>query len=353
MEVDMSSELSSHKRVPEVVGIEITRACNLSCPHCYTAASRRPMPELSTRELCLALDQIRELGPVKAIGWTGGEPLLRDDLVKLVSHAYRHGEMRSGITTNGLLLDRVIARRLRDAGAYAIQISVDASTAEGFAKIRGARVEDFETVLEAMEAVREAGLQLHLAFVLGKETLADARSFIKFAEEHGAVGVRFCGFVPAGRGKRLDMIERFDFRNDQNELRAFILEAMGNTKLLVMFDPAFGPLPPDYDFHECVAGVQTMYLSSTGGVYPCTSLLSPEFEIGNIRQSSIEQIWSSPRMTEVSGFDRSQVEGECSHCDRLKECHGGCRGVALARSGRFSASLPGCLYPGPLAVAGR
>ena len=347
----MNSQSPNLERRPEIVGIEITRVCNLNCPHCYTAAGRRPMTELSTKEVSLVLDQLADLGPARAIGWTGGEPLLRDDLVKLVSHAYRNGGMRSGVTTNGLLLDRVLARRLRDAGAYAIQISVDASTAEGFAKIRGARIEEFEVVLEAMEAVREAGLQLHLAFVLGKETLEDARNFIKLAEERGAVGVRFCGFVPSGRGKRRDMIERFEFGTDLSDLRTFITEAMANTRLMVMFDPAFGPLPPDYGFHECVAGMQTMYVSSTGGVYPCTSLISPRFEIGNVKEKTLAEIWSSPRMTEVADFDRSHIEGECSHCDRSKECHGGCRGIALARAGNFSAALPGCLYPGAPALA--
>lgn len=340
--MELRQQNSGHR--PEIVGIEITRACNLSCSHCFTAAGRRPGSELSTDELRNLIDQLAELGPARAIGWTGGEPLLRADLVDLVAYAFERGKMRSGITTNGLLLDDDLARRLRDSGAYAIQISVDGSTAEGYVRMRGGKTEDFAKILGAMEAVRKAGLQLHLAMLLGKETLGDARDFLKLAAKQGADGVRFCGFVPSGRGKRDAVRERLDFGASVTELREFIAEVVLVEKPMIMFDPAFGPLPPDYRFHECVAGKRTMYIASTGAVYPCTSLISPRFEIGNIRQRSLAKIWHDPRMTEIADFDCNALEGRCHNCDQRSECHGGCRGIAYALTGDLAASSPRCLY---------
>ncbi len=340
----MTAEPRQTQRRPDIVGIEITRACNLTCSHCYTAAGRRPAKELSTDELRNLIDQLCELGPARAIGWTGGEPLLRHDLVELMDYAYRKGKIRSGVTTNGLLLDGDLAKRFRDAGAYAIQISIDGSNAENFARMRNAEKTDFATILNAMDGVKKAGLQLHLAMLLGKETLDDARDFLKLAVEHEADGVRFCGFVPAGRGHRDSVRERFEFGEQLGELHQFIAEAAVLEKPMVMFDPAFGPLPPDYQFHECVAGVQTMYVASTGAVYPCTSLISPRFEVGNIRNRTLTEIWNHPKMTEVANFDCSTIHGKCSDCDHISNCHGGCRGIAYTNNLDVCSSIPNCLY---------
>ncbi len=348
----MKSEADHSIRRPEIVGIEITRACNLHCAHCFTAAGRRPARELSTVELRNVIDQLADLGPVRAIGWTGGEPLLRADLVELVAYAYQRSKMRSGITTNGLLLESDLAKRLRDSGAYAIQISVDGSTADRFAQIRGGRIEDFATILKAMESVRRAGMQLHLAMLLGKETLADARDFLRLAADCGADGVRFCGFVPAGRGQHDAVRERFEFADNLKELREFIAEAVALPKPLIMFDPAFGPLPPDYRFHECVAGKQTMYLAANGAVYPCTSLIAPRFEIGNVRSRSLSDMWHDRRMTEIADFDCGGLKGHCNICEHLSACHSGCRGIAYANTGDITASCPSCLYHNEVATLG-
>lgn len=347
----MKSAMRQSERRPEIVGIEITRACNLTCSHCFTAAGRRPAHELNTGELRNLIDQFTELGPARAIGWTGGEPLLRADLVELVDYAYQRGKTRSGITTNGLLLDDDLAQRLRDSGAYAIQISVDGSTAERFAHMRNAKIENFATILNAMDAVKRAGLQLHLAMLLGQETLSDARNFLRLAAERGADGVRFCGFVPAGRGQRDSVRDRLEFTENLNDLHEFIGEAAFLQKPMVMFDPAFGPLPPDYQFHECVAGKQTMYIASTGAVYPCTSLIAPRFEVGNVRERSLSDIWLDPRMTEIADFDYGTIAGRCSTCDHLSECHGGCRGIAYANTGNLTASPLRCLYQDKVALA--
>lgn len=335
---------SQQTRHLELVGIEVTRVCNLRCPHCFSAATRRPRNELDTSLLKNLLDQIIELGPPRAIGWTGGEPLLCEDLAELIEYAYRKARVRSGITTNGLLLDSNLAKRLADAGTYAVQISVDGSTAERFAMIRAADPVEFELVLRGMDAVKESGMQLHLAMILGKPTLHDARPFIEFAAAHGAAGVRFCGFVPAGRGRNEKMRKQWELGSDSHELLEFIEFASSITKPAIMFDPGFGPLPPDFEFHECTAGTEMMYISSTGAVYPCTSLIDSRFEIGNVHNRSLESIWNDPRMTEIANYDMSKVEGDCRSCTKLPGCHAGCRGVAYAYSGHVNAACPNCLF---------
>jgi len=328
----------------KLAGWEITRRCNLSCPHCYTAASRGRAPELATAECRRVVDELSALG-TEVIGWTGGEPLLRDDLEEITAYARDRGGIRSGVTTNGLLLDERRARSLRDAGVLSVQISLDGSTAERNRRMRGAAPEEFDRILGAVRISKRAGFRLHLAMVLGAENLDDAPAFLRLAREEGVDSVRFCGFVPAGRGRRREIVRRLGFDGDLGRLRAFAESALAAVSPSVLFDPAFGPLPPDWNFHECMAGVQTLYISSKGDVYPCTSLLHRRFVVGNLRDRPLEDLWDDPKMTFVASLPWENLAPACRECPHFPGCHGACRGITFAHTGDLHAAFPVCLRP--------
>jgi radical SAM protein with 4Fe4S-binding SPASM domain len=327
---------------PKMVALEATRQCNLSCPHCYSAATNRPVNELTTAEYLQIIDQLADLGSEWA-GWTGGEPLLRTDLEELVGHASKRGFSRQGITTNGILLNETRAKALKDAGMTSVQISIDGSTAEKNREMRRATLEDFETVLQAIRICHSVGLQVDLAMLLGRATLEDAEPFLELANREKVTHVRFCGFVPSGRGKRSDVVERLMFNGKLGELKKFVSEAVYFNKPYAMFDPAFGPTAPDYEFHECIAGIEMLYISCTGDVYPCTSLLDKRFLVGNLREKSLAEIWNEPKMTEIANFPRETIHGHCRECDKFEGCRGACRGVTYAHTGDLNASFPVCL----------
>ncbi len=327
---------------PEMVAWEITRRCNLTCPHCYTAASGKDFPELSTQECRAIIDDLIALGTV-TIGWTGGEPLLRDDLEELMIYARDKGGIKSGVTTNGVLLDEKRAHCLKQAGVDSLQISLDGSTAERNHRIRRATAEEFEKTLAAIHICAPLGFRLCIATVLGKENLDDAWEMLKLAHREGVKYFRFCGFVPVGRGKHNSSLERLLFDSDLLEIRKFVDEAAALDHPKVAFDPAFGPLAPRYDFHVCNAGVHTFYLNCLGDVYPCTSLLNKRFIVGNIKERPLADIWNDPKMTEIAQFLRDQIRGECSSCRHFHSCRGACRGITYAHTGDLFASFPMCL----------
>jgi radical SAM protein with 4Fe4S-binding SPASM domain len=327
---------------PEMIGWEITRQCNLSCPHCYTAAERRAHDELSTAECLGLMDDAIALG-AKTVGWTGGEPLLRKDLEEIVAYGRDKGKLRQGVTTNGILLDESRARSLKEAGISYVQISLDGSDAAHNKVMRNATEEEFAKVIEAVRACRRIGLQLDLAMLLGYETLDDALNFIQLAKREGVTHIRYCGFVPWGRGKRKDVVKRLLFKEHRDRLKAFVAGAANRNAPIEMFDPAFGPLPTEYYFHPCVAGVQLMYISSRGDVYPCTSLLDDQFKVGNIRETSLREIWEHPSMTAVAKFPRERITGPCKSCEYFARCQGACRGVTYAHTHDLYASFPMCL----------
>lgn len=325
-----------------MAGWEATRRCNLSCPHCYTAATKKQLNEMTTEESLRVVDELAAL-KVTAIGWTGGEPLLRDDLEEVMAYATARGVTMQGVTTNGILLTEARARSLQSAGMNYVQISVDGSTAERNQMMRRARLEDFEIILESVRLCKRLELRVDLAMVLGRATLDDAVPYLELAFREGVKRVRYCGFVPTGRGKRKDIVDRLMFNGQLGALRAFVEDAVCLESPVTMFDPAFGPVPPEWKFHECIAGRSMLYINCIGDVYPCTSLLDDRFKVGNLRERSLADLMADPKMTEVADFPRDQIHGHCRECDSFAVCRGACRGITYAHTKDLYASFPVCL----------
>lgn len=328
----------------KMVGWEITRRCNLACPHCYTAAaaSDQAIPELSTEQCRRIIEDIARLG-AEIIGWTGGEPLLRRDLEDLIAFAKSLG-IRSTLTTNGLLLTESRAASLKEAGLVAVQVSLDGSTPARNAKIRKCFESDFELILNGVRNSQKLGMRTNLAMLLSAETLEDALPYLDLARELGINIVRFCGFVPAGRGKKSEIAQRFLFsKTDLARLREFVETALESEKPRVLFDPAFGSMPPGHFFHKCFAGTGQLYLDTLGNVYPCTAMINPQYLVGNIHTRSIEDIYKDEGMRPTSNFSETCLKGRCTTCKHLLNCHGGCRGITLAHTGDIKASFPYCL----------
>jgi radical SAM protein with 4Fe4S-binding SPASM domain len=335
--------MTTHQKPgPPIIGWEITNQCNLACPHCFSAAAKRPHNEMDTAECRAAIDAMARIG-VGMIGWTGGEPLLRNDLEELTAYAKSRG-IKSIITTNGVLLDESRAKSLIDAGTRAIQISLDGSTPELNWKMRRATAEQFDRIMDGIRICRKLGVKLFLATLLGEENLDDAREMMQLAKREGIDIIRFCGYTPVGRGKRADIQDRLQFRRRQDDLRRFIEEVQMDDSIVVTFDPGFGPVPPEYTFHQCTAGMETFYLKANGDVYPCTALLHQQFRVGNIRRRPLEEIWNDPAISAMTSYPRDRLEGPCRECDNFMNCHGACRGTAFAHTGNMNASLPVCLY---------
>jgi len=331
-----------YKPGPPVIGWEITGQCNLSCPHCFSAAARKPRDEMTTAEGREIIEIMADIG-VGMIGWTGGEPLLRGDLEGLIAFARGLG-IKSHITTNGVLLDERRAKSLKRAGNYAIQISLDGSTPERNYIMRRTTGEEFDKIIEAIRICRKLNMRLFLATLLGAENIDDAGAMVELAKREGLDRIRFCGYTPIGRGKSRSVRERLDFKERMADLLDFIESVQNDNSIMAMFDPGFGPVPPEYRFHKCLAGKETFYLKSNGDLYPCTSLLQRQFRVGNIRERSLSELWNDPAMEKIADLPRDNLDGYCRDCDNMVNCHGACRGAAFAHTGNLQASFPVCLY---------
>jgi cyclic pyranopterin phosphate synthase len=132
--------------------VSVTPECNLSCIYCHREGERAPQQPLSTREIGDVLSTAAKFD-IKSVKFTGGEPLLREDLADIVRLV--PDSMESSITTNGILLADY-ARELKDAGMSRVNISLDSLNPDTYKKITGSdRLSD---VLSGIDAALEAGL---------------------------------------------------------------------------------------------------------------------------------------------------------------------------------------------------
>lgn len=200
-----SKKLPSHllqfsKDKKPVVVWNMTRRCNLKCVHCYAQAKDIEFEnELSTEEGKALIDELANYGsPV--ILFSGGEPTLRKDLPELAAYAREKG-MRAVISTNGTLIDRDLAKRLKDVGLSYVGVSLDGirETNDRFRGMKGA----FDAALRGLHNCQEEGIKVGLRFTINKQNVRDIPAIFDILEEEKIPRICFYHLVYAGRGSKM------------------------------------------------------------------------------------------------------------------------------------------------------
>lgn len=180
-----------------VVVLNLTRACNLRCVHCYATATPGPAAdELGPDELRAVIADLADYG-VPALLLSGGEPLMRDDLEAVAAFAVEKG-LRVAVSTNGTLIDAERARRLAGAGVVYVGVSLDGigETNDRFRGVEGA----YERALAGVEAARAAGLRVGVRFTMTRANVEQVPAVIELVRERGIPRLCFYHLVPSGRG---------------------------------------------------------------------------------------------------------------------------------------------------------
>ncbi|WP_297056704.1 heme b synthase [Thermosulfurimonas sp.] len=340
--------------VPRLVAWELTRSCNLDCVHCRAAASRGPYEgELTTEECLRILGEIAEVArPILIL--TGGEPLLREDLLVLARKARELG-MRPVLATNGTLLTRELARELKEAGIARASISLDGASPEahdGFRKMPGA----FEGALRGIEILKEAGIPFQINTTVTARNLEELPKVHELAKRLGAVAHHIFLLVPVGRGRDLaeeslppEIYEKtLHWFYEQRETAGLHLKATcaphyyrilrerarAEGKSVTM--ETFGL---DAVTRGCLAGTGFCFISHTGIVQTCGYL---EIECGNLRRQRFPEIWWNSEVF-LNLRDFSKYKGKCGRCEYLRVC-GGCRARAYEATGDYLEAEPLCTY---------
>jgi radical SAM protein with 4Fe4S-binding SPASM domain len=374
---------------PYVVSWNLTYRCNLACEHCYLDAGPKPLvgtenfadrSELGTEECFRVIDEIATFAPECLTILTGGEPLLRRDILEIVRRAAERG-LWVVVGTNGVRITENVAQRLGDAGARGLSLSLDAldpDRHDRFRNVRGA----WRNTVEGAEILNRTGLPFIVQTTAGSHNLSELEAIADFAHDRLAAKVWNLYFlVPTGRGQFVSDItpaqydevlaslyriqRKYDRRMLVNAKCAphyikTVLENSGGATdpsgSVRPLDAAQGSASPfgsspirtySGGAGGCPAGTHYMGIRPNGDVTPCPYL--PVFA-GTLRKASLADLWTSSEL--FTGIrQRTSLGGRCGECEMNGHC-GGCRARAYGMTGDLMAEDPLCTHtPGRFAAS--
>jgi len=357
------TERGQNKQHPRLIAWEVTRNCNLNCVHCRAAASRGPYEgELDKGECLRILDQIKEVGsPIIIL--TGGEPLLRQDVFEIARYGAEKG-LRMVMATNGTLISREVAQRMKSCGIQRVSISLDGPHAElhdRFRKVDGA----FEGALRGIELLKREGIEFQINTTITRHNVDLAERILRLAVGLGAAAHHIFLLVPTGRardmtGQEIDA-EEYEklllwFYSMRNEVPIHLKATCAPHYYRVLRQQAhkrgervdYATYGLDATTRGCLGGTSFCFISHVGVVQPCGYL---DLDCGDLKKSSFREIWEgSPIFRKLRDF--SAYKGKCGRCEYVRVC-GGCRARAYESSGDFMEEEPLCTYqPGRKAICG-
>jgi radical SAM protein with 4Fe4S-binding SPASM domain len=325
---------------PHLISWNLTKKCNLRCPHCYLDAGEASENELTTAECLRLLDDMKALGTEMLI-LTGGEPLLRRDIYD-ISRAASDLGLWVVMGTNGVLVTDRVAGKMIECGIKGVGISIDSldpATHNGF---RGGP-NAWEHSVRALEICRAHGLEVLVQTTVMALNRDEIPALIEFARARGAWSFNLYFLVQTGRGQQMN-----DLSAEQAEaMLAYLVDAQeANRPMLVRakcaphfkriaYESGLGGL----ESGGCMAGTQYCRITPGGDVTPCPYMT---VVAGNVRTQSFRDIWaSSPVLRQLR--DPDQLKGRCGRCEFKSLC-GGCRCRAEAEYGDFLQEDPSCTY---------
>ena len=320
---------------PKYLVLEITNRCNLNCIHCSVRANERLENELTTTEWKNLMTTLAEMG-VEAVGLSGGEPLLREDVFDLATHALNQG-LLVGLCTNGLLLNRGIVEKIKKLDLD-VQISLDGSRPLYHDKIRN-REGSLEKLLEKVRFLREEGIKFTVAAVATAHNYKDLPDLLRLSEEIGAGSFRVQPFFPVGRGSLHR--EELDLDHSMTKfISSYLIEAKEASEIEVggfYFQFAFEPDPPAIaqpcEDGACSAGYNFAGVTHDGYTYPCSHIW--QLAEDNIRDKPFPWIWENSRIFNFfRSLQRADTSKTCQSCIYFSKCKGGCKGMNIL-DGRF------------------
>lgn len=324
---------------PFTLVAELTHRCPLRCPYCSNPTDLTSRAgELDTETWRRLLEEAEALG-VLAVHFTGGEPLLRADLEELVARARGLG-LYTSLVTSGIPSAHERFARLAAAGLDHVELSVQHAEATRADAIAGAWVHARK--LDALRAVKAAGLPVTLNVVLHRENVGAVDAFVALAEETrvdrlALANVRITGWARVNEAALLPSTGALERARERARSHAARLRG----RVAIVFEkPEYASETPS----TCTDGWgrHTLHVTPDGRVLPCAGAATlGELGFERFRVGGLARVWKeSPGLRAFRG--EGWMQEPCRSCPRREEDHGGCRCKAFAVTGDARRADPSC-----------
>ena len=339
-----------------------TKTCNLKCMHCYMKSdAKKYSDELTTDEAKKFIDDLAAFH-VPVLLFSGGEPLIRPDFFELADYAAKAG-VRPTLSTNGTLITREVAQRIKDIGVGYVGISLDGlkDVNDTFRGVDGA----YEKAMQGIENCVAAHQRVGLRFTINQHNARELDKIFDFIEAEHINRVCFYHLVYSGRGEAMvhDDLTHEESRAAMDTIirRTRDFEERGLEKEILTVDNhcdgIYMYLKAKEAGDEKTAAQILKFLEMNGGnrsgiafgeVDPMGYVHPDQFTqhhtFGNVRERAFGDIWQDVTNPIMAGLkDRKPLlKGRCAKCKWLDRCNGNFRTRAEAVTGDFWASDPAC-----------
>ena len=291
---------------PVAMTFAVTYRCQCNCVHCSAGKHlKENMKELSTEEAKKLIDDAQKLG-VTIIAFTGGEPLVREDIFELISHVDKRKAMPV-MFTNGQFLTDGNVEKLTEAGLYSLFLSIDNPNPEEHDKLRG-MPGLFKTAIEGLKKVKSKGIFAGFSSYATRSGTEKGlyKKIHDLAIELGLHNIILFDCVPTGNMIH-DTSEMLTFEL-RDELHKYSAEVFKNKIIPPLSSQAWQNSVEAYlSGIGCLAANIQLYASAYGDIAPCD--FTP-LSFGNIRNEPLKKIWmrmvKHPAYNHRSPFCRMQ-----------------------------------------------
>lgn len=341
-----------------VVVWNCTRTCNLKCKHCYADSdSKKYEGELSTKEAKTFIKDLHEF-KVPVILFSGGEPLVREDLFDLIQYAGNY-KIRSTISTNGTLIDKEVARRIKQSYVGYVGISLDGigSSHDEFRRSKGS----FDKALNGIRNCREVNQKVGLRFTINRHNYNQLEDIFNLIKEEKINRVCFYHLVYSGRGsemikedishaesraamdlimkKTVEMGDKVEILTVDNHADTVYLYLQAQKKYAHLAENIFKLMQMNGGNRSGIAIANVDYM---GNVH--ADQFTQQYTFGNIKERRFKEVWTDTSSPIMNGLKnrKALLKGRCSKCKWLSVCNGNFRSRSEAVTGDFWASDPAC-----------
>lgn len=344
-----------------VVVWNTTQTCNLKCRHCYMDSdAQKYHGELTTEEAKKFIDDLAEF-KVPVLLFSGGEPLIREDIFELAEYAAAKG-IRPTLSTNGTLITPETARQIKEIGIGYVGISLDGlrEVNDHFRGQEGA----FQAAMRGIQNCVAVGQRVGLRFTINRHNLEELDKIFDFIEKEQIDRVCFYHLVYSGRGQQMleedvspeesrqamDIIIRRTRDFEERGLQKEILTVDNHCDGVYLYLKALEENPAQAEKIKALislnggnrSGIAFAEVDPQGYVHP--DQFTQHHTFGNVRERKFGDIWTDLSHPVLAGLKNRQplLKGRCAACQYLDICNGNFRTRAEAVTGDFWASDPAC-----------
>lgn len=332
--------------VIQYITFNITDSCNLYCSHCYIDSSNQNKQFMSLETAKKIIDSIAPYMIEDCrVNISGGEALLNKDLFDILKYFESKNIGKLNLVTNGTLITKEVASKLKEIGNLRVQISLDGASPEVHEEIRGKNT--YQKTMKGINNLIEQDVKVHLSPMVTKSFFDEIDDYFTLAKKLGIKAVFLQPVINVGRAKE-NGLERVNnaivfkkvvemYENDPSliDLIPGTLEAMfmANIKLLNRFV-------------NCGTGMGTLAIQPNGDCYPCPNTIIESMKCGNILENDFYNIWMDSAIFNTLREIRvdKSLDAKCGKCEVRHFCGGGCRGQALNNTGNLYGLSCTCEY---------